>query len=184
MFPHKEVGTMRKRNPWLRVIVALCILGLAQLACGTEDPPDPPDPGQGPLPAAVRGGGWIPAGEAGEGKATFGFQLTCDSLTGEVRGQFQYNDHAAGIAFHGVVDDQIDGCTVTLSSASSGSDPAPGYSGYSTPQPQKARDPGDLLIALDEQSCLPVTLTGGAHRGYSHSGCLEGGNIQFWWEEE
>ena len=163
---------MRKRSPWLMVMIAICFLALAQIACDpTPDPdPDPPDPGEEVrLPSAARGGGWI---ISGDGKATFGFQLTCDEETGAIKGQFQYKDHAQNVGFHGVVQDESDGCMV------------PGtelfYEGRYTPQPKNLGDPGDLVIALAGEGCLSVTLSGGVHGGYSHSGCLEGGNVQFW----
>jgi hypothetical protein len=160
-FPHihsEEVGRMKKGNPWLMVFVAVLVIGLAQLACDDD-----------PLPAAARGGGWI---QSGEGKATFGFQLTCDQETGKVKGQFQYNDHAHRVAFHGVVKDEIENCEVD------GTDPF--YEGSYTPQPKKAGDPGTFRVELDGDNCLKVTLTGGVHDGYEHSGCLGGGHLNIW----
>lgn len=173
---------MRKRNPWLMVVVALGVLSLAQIACGAQDPPTPPGPGDDvQLPAAARGGGWI---LSGDGKATFGFQLTCDSETGNVQGQFQFRDHARGVGFHGVLQDHIDGCTVTIPSDIPETEPMLAYKGQYTPQPKNAGDQGDLLLKLGEQSCLSITLTGGAHDGYALSGCLEKGNIRIWgWME-
>ena len=163
---------MKKRNPWWMVFIAFCVLGLVQLACEYE--PDPPEPGaRVTLPAAARGGGWI---VSDGGKATFGFQLTCDKETGDIQGQFQYNDHAAGVAFHGVVQDHADDCRVEVPAVG---DPLP-YGGVYTPQPKKLGDPGDLEIALDVDGCLWVTLTGGIHDGYSHGGCQEGGSLRVW----
>jgi hypothetical protein len=98
--------------------------------------------------------------------------LTCDEDTGVIEGQFQYNDHDQGIAFHGVVDDQRPNCTVL------GVDLY--YEGRYTPQPKNLGDPGDMRIELAGEDCLRVTLTGGAHDGYEHTGCLEGGNISVW----
>ena len=53
----------------------------------------------------VTGGGWI-AGVNG-GKATFGFQVRCvtDEFgdPAQFEGQFQFNDHRAGVRFHGDV---------------------------------------------------------------------------------
>jgi hypothetical protein len=170
---------MRKRNPWLMVIVALCFLGLAQLACNGDDPPPDPEPDETvTLPDAVRGGGWVPS-ESGEGKATFGFQLTCDKETGDVEGQFQYNDHTAGVAFHGVVQYDLPGCIVQ------GTDDTDFvYKGHYTPQPKHGDPGGDFEIRLDEQGCLTVDPLNGIYGSYDHSACLEGGNIRIWgWQE-
>jgi hypothetical protein len=54
------------------------------------------------------------------------------------------------------------------------------YEGLYTPQPKNAGEPGDFRVELAGENCLFVTLVGGVHDGYEHSGCLEGGNIRFW----
>jgi hypothetical protein len=149
-------------------LIALCVLGLAQIACDEDDPEPTPRPdGRFQLPAAVRGGGWF---QVEEGKATFGFQLTCDPETDLARGQFQYNDHVAGRAFHGVVEQPIVDCLVTELS----------YTGEYTPQPPTAGYPGTFVLELSEDSCLTITLNEGVYAGYSRSGCLEGGKLRFW----
>lgn len=62
----------------------------------------------------VMGGGWIPG--VNGGKATFGFQAQCviadPAETGEEgpwfhKGQFQFNDHLAGVNFHGDMEPSI-----------------------------------------------------------------------------
>lgn len=155
---------MTKKNPWLMVLVAICVLSLAQIACVY----DPHDPFQ--LPAAVRGGGWM---ATAEGKATVGFQLSCDADTGKASGQFQFNNHA-GLAFHGVVDEVVEGCQVE-----SWDDYA--LHGRYTPQPKTLGDPGDLTIMPpDDSGCITIELEGGMYGGESIDVCLDRGNITFW----
>jgi hypothetical protein len=110
---------------------------------------------------------------SGEGKATFGLQLTCDEETGEVQGRFRYNDHAEGIAFHASVWGSVqEGCMVSGEILY--------FQGDYTPQPKKAGEGGVLWLELEQagdEQCLSVELAGGFLDGYVHSGCLEGGRI-------
>jgi hypothetical protein len=124
------------------------------------------------LPAAMRGGGWIPAGDK---KVTFGFQMTCDKETGEVRGQFQYNDHAGQVAFHGVIDDNVPDCELGTMN--------PAWEGTYTPQP-KTLGPGGTFkvtkIGEDDEPCLRIQTFSGHFYPYTRQDCLEGGNVTIW----
>jgi len=161
---------MGKRKRWMVIAAVILVLVASQLACATT------------LPAAVRGGGWIPVGE---GKATFGFQLTCDAETGQAKGQFQYKDHSENTAFHGVLDTtiNIDGyepCEIP------GEDIA--FEGDYRPQPKKLGDGGTFTMTLlggsEKDQCLRIELEDGIHDGYVREGCLGGGNIKVWDQEE
>ena len=123
---------MKKRNPWLMVLIAILVLASAGIAC--DENPDPTDP-EYLLPAAIRGGGGFGSRNS---KVTFGFQLTCDKATGEVRGQFQYVDRDGfeeygRVAFHGVVNMTAVDCKVSVDQAD---DPG-SHQGTYNPQPRK-----------------------------------------------
>jgi hypothetical protein len=119
---------------------------------------------------SLQGGGWI-AGAPGDGKATFGFQMTCDPDTNEASGQLQYHDHAANVAFHGVVDGVPNQCGYGE------------YTGTYTPQPKNLGPGGTFLVEVtdgsyaDQSDTFEITLIGGVYDGYSNAGELGGGNI-------
>jgi hypothetical protein len=160
----KEVAAMSKQKRRV-VLYVLCILALAQLACGSTT-----------LPAAMRGGGWFPEGDK---KVTFGFQMTCDKETGKVGGQFEYNDHAAKVAFHGVIDDTVSDCELDAVN--------PAWEGTYTPQPKKLGPGGTFKVTKvgeDDELCFRVQIFSGVFYPYQRQDCLEGGNVKFWEQED
>lgn len=155
------------------------------------------------------GGGWIPV-EGGNGKATFGYQASCDNIehpsiqdffVGKVSGQFQYKDHGANIAFHGVMNaipydtvPELTSCErmAELLAEFGGQGIGLGFPlnsfgmiGTYTPIPKNAGQGGQVsVLAVENENnvcsdgdAVAIQLQGGIHDGYLKIGCLEGGNL-------
>jgi hypothetical protein len=143
----------------------------------------------------VTGGGWITS-STGTGKATFGFNARCvvdrsaPGVFAFYRGQFQYNDDAAGVRFHAeitpdaVVGEGARSCeeAADLLATSFGGTGTAILSGEYRPQPKGA--PGAVSVLLTDArrpgvggDVICVTLSDGAHGGYEHCGAVQGGNI-------
>lgn len=156
---------MSNKNRWL-IFGVICVLAASQLACV--------------LPAAMRGGGWLPSGDK---KATLGFQVTCDKDTGDVHGQFQWYDHGRlwegkKVAAHGVMDYNLEGCET--------GDIHDVYEGTYWPQPKNLGDGGKFKYypETDTPPCFEVVMLSGVYEGYQFRGCLDGGNIRVWEQED
>jgi hypothetical protein len=143
----------------------------------------------------VTGGGWITS-STGTGKATFGFSASCvvdpsaPDLFTFYRGQFQYNDHGAGVRFDAEITPDAsvgDGArtceeAADLLVASFGATGTAILSGEYRPRPKGA--PGAVSVVLTDaghpgigEDMICVTLSDGAHSGYEHCGAVQGGNI-------
>jgi hypothetical protein len=154
------------------------------------------------------GGGWLPSAVDVDKKATFGFNINIpedvesneDTIPEDARGQVQYNDHAAGVAFHGeIVQGGINeriGAQVCLGLPRGGSCveflPDSAYlTGVYWPVPRGQGEPGTFEVWVGEkgkplgfddpaeQDFLIVTLTGGTHDGYRNIDYLQGGNTKY-----
>jgi hypothetical protein len=78
--------------------------------------------GSSPGKEWVTGGGWI-TGEAGAGKATFGFVAgPSDAEAGTVRGHLTFKDHSTGVTIHGTVIASFNACGTGGLSDFSGTD--------------------------------------------------------------
>lgn len=142
------------------------------------------------------GGGFIEKAD-GE-KATFGFQLKCDtdeSGAAKVTGKIQFNDHGAKVNLHGVPDAvPMNSCTDAVVDSSLGIDsPSLGidlragqYSGTYAPHPAKLGQGGRFSVVVndsgasgkDKNDSFSIKLSGGVYDGYQVSGFLKGGNIK------
>lgn len=130
-------------------------------------------------------GGGAVVGASGWGKATFGFNYTCDE--GTQRGQLQYVDHAPGaggpkqVRFHGDFGIDFDDCIGP-------GEPQPPIVfavGTYEPQPTKLGPGGVLLLFLvdggepgTDDDVFEIILEGGIYDGYMNGGPIIGGNIQ------
>jgi hypothetical protein len=74
---------------WIASAVAAGVTAVAVAACGP-----------------VTGGGWMESSVGGAGRATFGFDLTCNPNSHEV-GTFSYKDKLAGINVNGTLTDAM-----------------------------------------------------------------------------
>lgn len=130
------------------------------------------------------GGGWIPSQVDARAKATFGFNMNAEDTDGDgvadtTRGEFQFNDRAANVAFHAVV-----------------------IEGYFNPEwvwpygdmlaiywPIGARPQAAGLVRIvvfdrgepggASQDQLYIEVLDGPYAGYLHNAYIGGGNIQF-----
>ncbi|HBY96451.1 MAG: hypothetical protein M5U01_34985 [Ardenticatenaceae bacterium] len=118
---------------------------------------------------------------SGDGRATFGFQLVCrgeDLGQAEASGQFQYNDHAAGVNF------QARAASVPLDTCDNKSGQGWFFGEY-TPRPRGEGGRFEVQVVdkgepgASEGDWLCITLTGGVFDGYTNCGDLGGGNIEF-----
>ena len=129
---------------------------------------------------AVRGGGWIPSATDSDEKANFGFTVR---FTGEVdergdyeaKGQFQYNDKAAGEKIHGA----ITSVTGLIEEKVSWFGTYTGYTFYGVDS-----DGEDFWVFasgndLNGKFALDSVIVG---RGFEiiNGGVIGGGNITFW----
>jgi hypothetical protein len=135
------------------------------------------------------GGGSIDSTVGAPQKATFGFVIDAmgpadvNGFPTKVKGQFQYNDHGAGVSFH------VDQITPTdFFYAIQGGAGAVGiqYDGtYSSVAGQgsltfgiSSHDQTDGLGDMDQDSVLVVVLSG-PFAGYNNGGFVQHGTIQF-----
>jgi hypothetical protein len=133
------------------------------------------------------GGGFIGSAAGAPQKATFGFNINGIDQNGDgypdvATGQFQYDDHGAGVSFHA---DQIEPTGAYLVDGSLGEVTILYYGTYSS----KAGD-GEVLIAVgangdgtdglhNPDDWLFVGVVSGPYASYSNAGVVQGGNIQF-----
>lgn len=140
--------------------------------------------GAGCRPGKYTGGGWLPSAVESKGKATFGFNLHAYDLDGDGRtdswkGQFQYNDHAAGVKFHGTPTDG--GWPETYP-------PFVGYFiGVYEPRPGNVGPGGEFdayIYDFDQDGefndgdYIDILVYSGVYANYANSGYLGGGNIK------
>jgi hypothetical protein len=141
------------------------------------------------------GGGFIDSAAGAPQKATFGFDIVGIDLNGDqipdvASGQFQYDDHGAGVKFH--LDDLVPtGITIVYPSAGRA------MTIYDGSYTSKDGD-GDAWVAVSANNDffqnpftgqifhnpddhLFVVVNSGPYAGYSNDGTLQGGNIQ--WHE-
>jgi hypothetical protein len=156
-------------------------------------------------PGAYTGGGWVKApAPAEDGIATFGVNGQARDRDGDgeiddVTGRLQYNDHANGVAIHGLVGDGgqlgfqlINACIggECVSYEDENGDPIPSapifaLGGTYTPIPKSLGPGGTFEVGLvdwgqegpDEGDILDITLSGGVFDGYSHTAIVQGGNL-------
>jgi hypothetical protein len=144
----------------------------------------------------VNGGGWLTS-STGEGKTTFAFHGKC--VEGEdgqflfYEGQLQWNDHGAGVRFHGDVEvalgvsDGLETCeeaaTALADTFNGGDDSQAQLNGTYRPQPRGA--PGDFELDVDDNGepgsngdTVCIQLFGGLYDGYTNCGTIQGGNVQ------
>ena len=138
------------------------------------------------------GGGWIPS--TIEGKATFGFSAKCvdeETATGDLvatfaEGQLQYQDRAAGVQFHAVLDptsiifNEGDSCKDLKRRGSSGGNRE--FSGTYYPQPDGASGTIEVYVYDSgeggiKQDYFRITLSGGEYPTYTNEGTVQGGNL-------
>jgi hypothetical protein len=158
-------------------------------------------------PGKYTGGGFIDSAAGGKAKATFGFSLEGIDEDGDgqvdiafvyppgrvpivfaiAKGQFNYNDHGAGVQFHlEIVPDPtltradggpLNGCWVV--DAGTG---AYCFGPY-TSRAGNGRAYVSLTAKGDQygsaEDTIEVVLTGGPYDGYQNSGTIQGGNIQW-----
>lgn len=148
----------------------------------------------------ARGGGWIPSILDPTTKATFGFQLVCNSKKNTLSGQLEYQDHGSnsafpgGVAIHGVVP-RFDLSTVPVTCAQLDQGVPPGLTDFHGQYRAQVAGFVDCtstpsfcgtfeVFAADKTVCpLPgedafgIRLTGGIYDGYFNGNCLQGGNI-------
>jgi len=160
-----------------RGVLSLSIVGLAALPLGG-------------CAGKYTGGGYIDSVSGGaKDKATFGFNIDSTDVDGDdvadvVKGQFQYNDRAAGVSFHVVVDKLEPFIACDPSCLDDGSSKTIPYSGH------YKSEYGDGNVTLGVTSIKDVYgsqvnslyifgVSSGPYRGYSNSRVVRGGNIQF-----
>jgi hypothetical protein len=133
------------------------------------------------------GGGHIESATDPDAKANFGFNMHAidedgDEWADTYKGQLQYNDHGAGVQFHGEVT-----YVGILDEESYGY-----FEGTYTPQP-KNQGPGGIFNAwvydggepgVSEGDVFEIFLWGGVHHRYYNWGPIDGGNIQYHPPEE
>ena len=130
------------------------------------------------------GGGWIPSAADPEARATFGFTFVAEDTDGDgdadtAKGQVQYRDQAAGVAFHG----NVEGARVNKNETPVSGEAAGTY----IPQPRRAGDPGSFYIKVVDRGEpgpsnddeIEVLLSDGVHDGYANQQTLGGGNVQY-----
>jgi hypothetical protein len=141
----------------------------------------------------VTGGGWIPS-STGQGKATFGFSAVCknqeDPIVGPVaalhEGQFEWDDHTAGVSFHGDVEPTLSlNALGTCKEAAQLIDQNINATLLGEYRPQPPGAPGSFEANVTDNGepgingdSICVALQGGPHNGYTNCGVIEGGNIQ------
>ncbi len=161
----------------------------------------------GCAPGKYTGGGFIDSAAGGKAKATFGFSLEGIDEDGDgqadtavvyppgqvpiifaiAKGQFNYNDHGAGVQFHlDIVPDPtltradggpLNGCWVV----------GAGTGAYCFGPYTSRAGNGEAYVSLtakgdqygSAEDTIEVVLTGGPYDGYQNSGTIQGGNIQW-----
>jgi hypothetical protein len=138
---------------------------------------------------SAQGGGWLDS-STGEGKANFGFTINCTQIDPHnivLSGQVQYNDHAAGVKFHGEIEQPF-----TQASEISCDDPfavsPPTFIGTYRMQPSgesgaftwSATDYGEPGPSEGDRILVRL-YDGPAFQSapfYVHGGVIRGGNVQ------
>jgi hypothetical protein len=166
----------------------------------------------GCAPGKYTGGGFIDSAAGGKAKATFGFSLEGIDEDGDgqvdvaavyppgqlpivfaiAKGQFNYNDHGAGVQFHlAIVPDPtltsadggpLNGCWVVQDPNTGAATGAYCFGPYTS----RAGN-GEAYVSLtakgdqydSAEDTIEVALTGGPYDGYYNSGTIQGGNIQW-----
>ncbi|MCJ7753926.1 MAG: hypothetical protein MUP13_05145 [Thermoanaerobaculales bacterium] len=135
------------------------------------------------------GGGYIDSVTGAPRTATFGFNINGTDVDGDgspdvAKGQFQYNDHAAGVSFHVDIDTREDG--VYCNPDCFAPDPVISipYSGTYKSKAGGGRLKLGVTSANDGLGNRVDTLwiyevSTGPYAGYSNYGVVQRGNIQF-----
>jgi hypothetical protein len=148
----------------------------------------------GCLPGKYAGGGQIASANPDSSQdATIAFTIKAEDTDGDriadsVKGQFQYNDHGTGTAFHGAIADggeaPVGVGTLNPDGDLVFTDAVVFLSGDYTPQPANQGPGGRFEVALffwPEDSGIPdearVSLIGGVHDGYLNDQAFEHGNM-------
>ena len=140
------------------------------------------------------GGGSIDSVAGGPQKATFGFVI--DAVNPDeagnptaIKGQFQYNDHGAGVSFH--VDQLTPALYARIYPDIFAPDPAVMFAYHGTYSSAAGTGELDLGVASDRQvldgpfgssnnkDALFVTVLTGPYAGYENVGLVQDGKIQF-----
>ena len=158
---------MRRRV--ITVIAGLVVLAVFLPGCG---------------PGKYTGGGWIASAVDPEAKATFGFTFFAEDTDGDgdadtAKGEVQYRDKAAGVAFHGNVEAAVVNDSETPVSGEA--------AGTYTPQPKTVGEPGSFYIKVVDRGEpgpsngdeIEILLSGGVHDGYANQQTLGRGNVQY-----
>lgn len=130
------------------------------------------------------GGGWIASAVDRDAKAHFGFKMEAISAYGDdiadyAVGQLQYHDKAAGVSFHGTIDNGVRHDGVLYQPADVGQ-----FVGTYRPQPNG--NGGRLRIYVYDRGTqgpskgdvVIVECHGGDYDGYTNAQVLGGGNIK------
>jgi len=136
------------------------------------------------------GGGYIDSVIVGaNSKATFGFNIDGTDVDGDgnpdlAKGQFQYDDHAAGVSFHVVVDERPLGLICNPDCVTPGASIMVPYAGsYSSKDGS-----GNVTLAVTSindgfgnqvDSLWIYGVSSGPYAGYSNYGVVQGGKIKF-----
>lgn len=141
-------------------------------------------------PGKYTGGGSINSNIIGaKGKATFGFNIDGTDVDGDgqvdvAKGQFQYDDHPAGVSFHVVVDGAPGGVLCNPDCFTPGASIMVPYAGRYT---SKDGD-GDVILGVTSindgfgnqvDSLWIYGVSSGPYAGYSNYGVVQHGNIKF-----
>ena len=164
---------MTKKNLWLVIALAICLVGLVQLACK--------------VPYMVHGGGTVTSA-TGTGKAYISLNGGCDDDTGEVKGLLVYGDGPARVGFRGDIDFTTDPICefpepeewLATGPYSPNGNGEPGVFWLGLFGPDHDNYPDDERCAACE-SCWRLWLEGGVFHGYENWACdLVSGEIKIW----
>ena len=148
----------------------------------------------GCYPGKYAGGGQIHSANPDSSQdATIAFTIKAEDTDGDriadsVKGQFQYNDHGTGTAFHGAITDggelPVGVGTLNPDGDLVFTDAVVALSGDYTPQPANQGPGGHFEVVLffwPDDSGIPdearVSLGGGVHDGYFNDQSFERGNM-------
>ena len=136
------------------------------------------------------GGGWMPnESSQGNGKATFGVDITCNTDSGKLNGEWVYHDKASGINAHGYLTNSDGGkfgalpCELTYPDISSDGIrldyvKKPCHTGYCKGLVRILfEDTGE--VGPEKGDALSIDFLTGPYWRYDHSETLGGGNLTY-----
>ena len=117
---------------------------------------------------SASGGGWMPnASDEGNGKATYGFDIWCNTESGYLNGSWVYQDKADGINAHGTLTDTSGGWVEPCHALAACATAAGGY--------VRLDDTG--FPGPDKGDTLTVHFMSGPYEDYYNSQTIGGGNL-------